>query len=297
MERLLIVGPGDIARRALPALTARYETLALARGHASLLASSVRTTTGDLDHPESLAALAGIADIVLHLAPPNESGERDQRTRNLVAALSGGRMLPRRVVYISTSGVYGDCSGRRVDESQPVHPQTDRARRRVDAEQVLTEWALPHNVALVILRVPGIYAADRLPLAQLQRGTPVLIAEDDVYTNHIHADDLAAVCVTALDGEARSGVYNASDDTELKMGDYFDLVADRSGLPRPPRISRAEAERVIPPLTLSFMSESRRLVNSRIKRELGVRLSYPTVSDGVPVRVEQHRPLTAGAQG
>jgi nucleoside-diphosphate-sugar epimerase len=282
MERLLIVGVGDVARRALPLLAARYDVLALARSAGSAAPPGARVAIGDLDRPETLARLAGAADAVLHLAPPDETRDGDPRTANLVAALSGARMVPRRFVYISTSGVYGDCGGARVDESRPVNPQTARAARRVAAERALTDWSAAAGVKMTILRVPGIYAADRLPVERLKRGTPVLVADDDVYTNHIHADDLAAICVRALDADAPPGVYNAADDSELKMGDYFDLVADRFGLPRPARISRAEAERLISPMLLSFMSESRRLVNQRMKDLLGIRLRYPTVFDGVP---------------
>ena len=283
MERFLIVGAGDIARRALPALLGRYATTALVRGDpAGLEGRGVRTVAGDLDRPESLVPLALAADVLLDAAPPTESGSRDERTRNLVAALAGARMLPRRVVYISTSGVYGDCGGGWVDESRPVHPETDRARRRVDAEQVLVDWGRNGGVEIVVLRVPGIYAADRLPLERLKKGTPVLRAEEDVYTNHVHADDLAAICVRALERDAPAGLYNAADDTEMKMGDYFDLVADRVGLARPPRVSRAEGEQVIPPMLLSFMRESRRLENRKMKALLGIRLKYPTVLEGVP---------------
>jgi nucleoside-diphosphate-sugar epimerase len=282
MERLLIVGAGDIARRALPALVARYDTLAIVRSVGPALPTGVRLAIGDLDRPETLAPLAGAAEAVLHLAPPDESRDGDTRTRNLIAALSGARMLPRRFVYISTSGVYGDCGGARVDESRPVNPHTARAARRVDAERAVGEWGGAAGVKTTILRVPGIYAADRLPIERLARRAPVLRAEDDVYTNHIHADDLAAICVRALDADSPPGIYNAADDSELKMGEWFDLVADRCGLARPPRVARTEAERVIPPALLSFMSESRRLVNRRMKEALGIRLRYPTVFDGVP---------------
>jgi nucleoside-diphosphate-sugar epimerase len=183
-------------------------------------------------------------------------------------------------VYISTSGVYGDCGGEYVDETRPVNPQTSRAIRRVDAEAVLASWCRDRDIALVVLRAPGIYAADRLPVERLMRGTPVLAAEDDVYTNHIHAEDLAAIVDAGL--SAGQGAYNASDDSEMKMGDYFDLIADRMGLARPPRVSRAEAAEHIQSGLLSFMSESRRLVNRRMKTELGVQLRFPTVCEGVP---------------
>ena len=287
MERLLIIGCGDIARRALPELQKRYRVSALARSREPALeAAGVELIEGDLDVPDSLAFLAGRAECVVHLAPPAEGGALDVRTRNLVAALASpcksGAMLPHRFVYISTSGVYGDCGGDFVDETRPLNPRTARARRRLDAERTLTEWGGRDAVEIVILRVPGIYASDRLPLARLKRGTPALREEEDGYTNHIHADDLAGVLVAALESPHARGVYNASDDSQMKMGDWFDLVADRAGLARPQRVSRIEAERVIGPELLSFMNESRRLVNRRMKEELGVRLCYPTVADGVP---------------
>ncbi len=270
MKKLLIAGDGDIARRAAPRLESRFELQPLSRRHGF-----------DLDRPETLAALQG-ADAVLHCVPPPDNGTQDTRTGHLLEALAKGRILPARVVYVSTSGVYGDCGGARVDESRAVRPQTDRARRRVDAERQLALWCSERGVVLVILRVPGIYAADRLPLERLRAGTPVLRTEDDVYTNHIHAEDLASIVVRALDERSPAGTYNASDDSEIRMGDWFDLVAERAGLPRPPRIARAEAAGRIRPELLSFMSESRRLANRRMKESLGVRLRYPTVFEGVP---------------
>jgi nucleoside-diphosphate-sugar epimerase len=254
MKRLLIAGFGDIARRALPRLAARFEILGLARRRGF-----------DLDLAESLAIDA--ADALLHLAPPPAHGETDTRTANLLAALEKGRILPARVVYVSTSGVYGDCGGARVDESRPIAPATPRARRRADAEQQLALWCSKKEIALVVLRAPGIYAADRLPLERLRAGTPVA----DVYTNHIHADDLAGIAVRALEADASPGIYNAADDTEMKLGDWLDLVADFSGLPRLPRGTSVD----------SFITESRRLDNRRIKAVLGVSLKYPTVHEGL----------------
>jgi nucleoside-diphosphate-sugar epimerase len=234
----------------------------------------------DLDRPESLGVLAA-ADAVLHCAPPPSGGTADTRTANLLIALESTRILPTRFVYISTSGVYGDCGGALVDETRAPNPQSARAKRRVDAESRLALWCTSHDVALVVLRAPGIYAADRLPLERLRAGTPVLRDADDVYTNHIHADDLAAICARALDEDAPGGTYNASDDTQLKMGAWFDLVADSAGLPRPPRIARAEAAGRIPAELLSFMSESRRLDNTQLKRTLEIRLRHPTVREGL----------------
>jgi nucleoside-diphosphate-sugar epimerase len=270
MKTLLVAGFGDIARRAAPQLALRFALAPLSRRYGA-----------DLDRPETLVALPA-AHAVLHCAPPPPSGEADSRTAHLLAALAKARILPARFVYVSTSGVYGDCGGAPVEESRPVNPQTGRARRRVDAERQLARWCSERGVALVILRAPGIYAADRLPLERLRAGTPVLRAEDDVYTNHVHADDLAAIAVRALEDDARSGIYNASDDSDMRMGDWFDLVAARAGLPRPPRLARAEAAGRIPAELLSFMGESRRLVNRRMKEDLGVHLQYPTVYDGVP---------------
>ncbi len=268
MKRLLIVGFGDIARRARERLERRFEVARLSRTYGS-----------DLDRPDSLALPAVHA--VLHLAPPPGQGESDTRTANLLAALEKSGILPARMVYVSTSGVYGDCAGARVDESRPPAPQTERARRRLDAEHRLTAWAEARQVALMVLRAPGIYAGERLPLERLRARTPVLDPQDDVYTSHIHADDLAAIACRALDEEAPAGVYNAADDTELKMGDWIDLVADTHGLPRPPRISRQLAkERIAQPL-LSFMTESRRLDNRKLKTVLGVQLRYPRVHEGL----------------
>ena len=243
----------------------------------------------DLDRKASLRRISGLADIVLHFAPPSERGTEDLRMRRFVASLRRGKSLPQRLVYISTSGVYGDCGGVRVAETYPVRPQTARARRRVDAERQLRRFGRSTGASVSILRAPGIYAADRLPLERLQKGTPVLRAEDDVFTNHIHAEDLAVLTCAALRRGRPNRVYNAADDSHLKMGDYFDSVADRFGLPRPPRISRADAERTISPLQLSFMSESRRLDNRRIRVELRAKLRYPQVLDGIDAAWKERR--------
>jgi nucleoside-diphosphate-sugar epimerase len=284
MRRLLIIGCGDVGLRMVRTLRGRWRIYALTHSenrHALLRAEGIVPVAGDLDRPETLDRLAGLAQDVVHFAPPPGSGTRDTRTANLVRALAKGGSLPQRMVYISTSGVYGDCGGAVVDETRRAKPSSDRARRRLDAERQLRAWGAETGMHVSILRVPGIYAAERLPLARLKAGTPALKTEQDPYTNHIHADDLARTVMAALSRGRGGRAYNASDDSRMKMGDYFDLVADQFGLPHPPRISREAAEREIPESTLSFMRESRRLANRRLKKELRVRLRFPSVQQGV----------------
>jgi nucleoside-diphosphate-sugar epimerase len=276
--RLLILGCGDVGMRLLPLLRDRFRVFAVTSQPercAELRAAGAVPLVADLDQPASLRRLAGLASYVVHLAPPQAEGALDRRTRNVSAVLPAGA----RVVYISTTGVYGDCGGATFDESRPVAPRNARAQRRVDAEQWLRRWGRRTASAVSILRVPGIYAGDRLPVKRLQLGTPALIAQDDVYTNHIHADDLARVIARALFRGAPGRVYHAVDDSDMKMADYFDSVADAFQLPRPPRLPRAELADAVTPALLSFMSESRRLRNQRLKRELGVRLRYARVVD------------------
>lgn len=279
MQSILIIGCGDIALRAAALLRGRYRLFGLVRNsahHAVLRAAGIVPVSGDLDRRDSLSRIAGLAHAVLHLAPPANAGESDIRTRNLLAALSRGS-LPQRLVYISTSGVYGDCGGAVVDETRALSPQSSRAQRRVDAEQRIRNWAQRNGVHASILRVPGIYAEQRLPLERLRAGTPAICAHEDSYTNHIHADDLARTLVAALRHGKPNRVYHASDDSELKMGGYFDVVADAFALPRPLRLPRAEVERAVSPTLWSFMNESRKLTNIRMKRELKVVLYHPTV--------------------
>ena len=275
MERILIVGAGDIALRTIPQLAGRYRVYALVRSPRENLRSLGATpVAGDLDDRKSLVRIGGLADAVLHLAPPPAHGNADTRTRNLLASLGP---KTRRIVYISTSGVYGDCNGELVDESRPLHAESGRAQRRADAEAQIRNWARRNCANASILRVPGIYAADRLPLARLDQ--PCILNEEDVYTNHIHADDLARICVAALQKARPCRIYHASCDSHLKMGEYFDLVADAFGLPRPPRLGREQVKAAVSPVMYSFMTESRRLANDRMKRELQVRLKYPNVAD------------------
>ncbi len=279
MNRFLIIGCGDIALRTLPLLQGHYRLYVLVRNPAKangLRSLGVTPIVGDLDDRHTLARVAGLADVVLHFAPPERQGHIDTRTRNLLTTLST-RLLPRHLIYISTSGVYGDCGGDIVSETRPVNPQSHRARLRVSAERQIRTWATRNHVNASILRVPGIIAEDRLPFDRIKARTPAIVASEDGYSNHIHADDLAHSVVAALRYGKPNRVYHTVDDDEMKMGDYFDAVADAFKLPRPPRLTRIEAQRAVSPMMWSFMNESRRLTNVRMKQELKVRLLHPTV--------------------
>jgi nucleoside-diphosphate-sugar epimerase len=283
---LLIVGCGDIGLRVLRLLQPRCRVLAMTSSASrlnELRAAGATPLLCNLEQPATLSRLAGLADAVLHLAPPPMQGEVDPRTRHLLHALARCSRV-QTLVYASTSGVYGDAGGALFDETRAVNPASARALRRVDAEAQVRHYGRRCAVRVCVLRIPGIYAPDRPgghPRERLQRGTPVLANADDVYTNHIHADDLARACVAALFRAAPQRTYHASDNTELKMAAYFDLAADLCGLPHPPRISYAQAAQQLSPMQMSFMSESRRLKNDRLKNELRVVLRYPTVREGL----------------
>lgn len=288
--RLLVLGCGDVGTRLLRqlatqlrgavsvvAVTRRPEQQAAAR------ALGARALAADLDERHSLRRLAPFCGWMIDLAPPPPNGTDDPRSARLIAAC-GIALRRRRAahavarwVYVSTSGVYGDCGGARFDETRPVAPASARGIRRVAAERRMRALAARGMARVSILRAPGIYAQDRLPVERLRRGTPVLREAEDVFTNHVHAEDLAHAAWVALFRGRPGRVYHAADHSDLKMGAYFDRVADALGLPRPPRLSRAAIVEQVKPATLSFMSESRRLDNRRLERELRCRLRWPDV--------------------
>lgn len=279
--RILIVGCGDVGLRAARLLAGRARLYGLIRSperQAELRAAGVTPVLGDLDDRASLKRLAGLADAVLHFAPPPALGEHDPRTRHLLAALGRGSLA--QLVYISTSGVYGDCAGEWVAETRPARPNNTRARRRADAEARLRRFGR-RGTRVCLLRAPGIYAQDRMPAERVRKGLPAIVAADDVHTNHIHAEDLARLAIAALFRGRSNRLYNAVDDSGLKMGDWFDVVADHLGLPRPPRLPKEQVIAAVTPAMRTFLTESRRLSNRRVKGELRFRLRYPTVATGL----------------
>jgi len=280
---IYIIGCGDIGLRVTTLWQARDETVyALARSPASaatLQASNITVLNGDLDQPENMPPPPAHS-VVYFLAPPPPRGATDPRMRNFLAAIANDR-LPARVVYISTSGVYGDVRGAWVTEESPVNPTVDRSRRRLDAEQVLQAWAARTGVPVAILRVPGIYGPGRLPVEVVKSGRPILSEAESMYTNRIHADDLANICVVAGEAHSPPGIYNVSDGHPGSMAQYFKAVADLLGVPRPPEVSMDEAKRVLSAEMMSYLTESRRVDNSKMLRELGVSLQFPTLAEGL----------------
>lgn len=288
--RIALIGFGDVAHRLLtqrlatPGASGGPKFFAIGRSPDLAAFSTHRHRTGrlnwDLDQRSKSRRAASISNAAIIFVPPSEAhASRDLRMQQFAAmVVASGRRMP--LVYISTTGVYGDTQGGVVTEISPCNARQPRSRRRVSAEQVL------RPLGACVLRAPGIYAQDRLPTARLAAHQPALRAEDDVYTNHIHAEDLARLSWVALFRGRPGRVINAVDETGMKMGDYFDAVADATGLPRPPRISRQDMLALakagkINPMMMSFLTESRRVHTMRIKNELVDRLRYPTVHDAL----------------
>lgn len=281
-QNVWIMGCGDIGRRVGKLYQQEgIKAIGWVRGEESLhlgLEQGLAMRKGDVDRGSFFPIFALDEALVYWFMPPPPSGETDDRIRRF---LKGVDAAPRRVVLISTTGVYGDCAGRWIDESEPLKSVAARAKRRADAEATVQEWAARFGGEIVILRVPGIYAPDRLPLERLQRGEPVLRAEEAPWTNRIHADDLAMVCKQAMEAAPPGAIYNATDGNPSTMTDYFNQVADYAGLPRPPQVSMAEAQTSMSAGMLSYLQESRRIRNDKLLTELNIRLQYPSLAAGL----------------
>ncbi len=288
--RLLIVGCGYTGSAIVARLSERFRIFATtATGESAdrIRAAGAIPLLLDLDHPAGKNRIAGLAPSAIVLAPTSGAGTRDARSARLLAALlrphlahSGANSRAKsgaRLVYVSTSGVYGDRAGAWTEESMPATPANDRAWRRLDAERRLR--ACPWHAC--VLRAPGIYGPGRLPIDRLRQGLPVPPVAQDIYTNHIHVQDLARACIAALFRAAPSRVYNVVDDSQLLLGQYLDKVADAHSLARPPRAPWETVREAAGPQRMSFLSESRRLRNTRMKRELRLRLRFADVDAGL----------------
>lgn len=282
MTPVLIVGCGYVGRRLARGLLDEGRTVSgvvrSAESAAALHDLGIVPVRTDLDQDCTAGTLPAAGAELYYLAPPPPTGDDDPRLQRVLAALREGS--PRRIVYISTSGVYGDCAGAWVDESHPVQPATPRARRRAAAESALQSWSAATGVPVVILRVPGIYGPGKLPLERLRKGLPLLYEADSPFTNRVHVDDLVAACRAAMTRGRPGAAYNVSDGQPSNMTDYFNRIADRVGLPRPPLVGRADIDRLGPGMR-AFMEESKRLDNRRMRTELGVVLRYPSLESGL----------------
>ncbi len=283
-QHVLVVGCGDIGHRVAKIWQNRgfslHGVVKTATSAQRLQQQGITPHQHDLDHPGQAALPTGNA-LLYYLAPPPASGKQDTRMQTFLASLvqSG---LPQRIIYLGTSGVYGDQQGRLVNEQTPPNPQVDRAHRRLHAETQLQQWSKQHQVELTLLRVGGIYGPGRLPLKRIQDQVPMLHEHLAPLTNRIHADDLAQVCVAAAAPQAAGEIYNVSDGCDSNMSEYFNTIADFFGLPRPPMVDWEEAERTISKGMLSYLRESRRMDNRKMLRELDITLQYPSLKDGLP---------------
>ena len=290
MKKICISGCGDIGQRVAkrflnqPLLSKSdisvYGLVRRAEVQTELQALGITPVIADLDQPDTLKALACKDAVLFHLAPPPNSGQSDPRFRNLLAACEQTG-LPAKVILLSTTAVYGDCQGKWIDETAPVNPQTDRGKRRLDAESALREWAIKHDIEYVILRVSGIYGPGRLPIERLQQGLPILREDLAPFSNRIHQDDLAMVCVAAAEKAPNGAIYNVCDGHPSTMSHYFKSVARALDLPSPPEIDQDQAQQQLSVGMLSYLSESRRMGNQKLLTELGITLQYPDLAAGL----------------
>jgi len=290
MRAVLVIGCGDVGRRvAIGEHATGVPVTALVRSELSaarLEALGLCVVHGDLDKPETLNGLPTREALVYYFAPPSPSGTIDLRLCNFLSRITA-ETLPARVVLISTSGVYGDCSGEWVTEDRLPRPNTDRARRRLHAEKELQVWGEHQGVSIVVLRVPGIYGPGRLPYRRVRAQEPVLREQESPWSNRVHIEDLARACIAAGEHSCPNAVYNISDGHPTTMTDYFNRVADALGVERPPQISLAQARTEFSEAMQSYLAESKRLDNRRMKEELGVAPYYPDLIQGLAACVEE----------
>ncbi len=284
MKQVLIIGCGNIGKLVASLASANHAAVtAMARSAervAELQRLGIVAVSGNLDDPASLKSLPTKDALVFYFAPPPGGGVTDSRLRAFCAAIAAGNE-PQKVVYISTSGVYGDSGGNLVTEETPATPQTARGKRRLDAETALREWCTERRVAHVILRVTGIYGPGRLPIQQLTSGQPVLLESIAPFTNRIHAEDLARICLAAAERGESGEIFNVSDGHPGTLTQYFNAVADALAFPHPRQVTLEEARKVMTPLMLSYIGESRRMDNGKMLRKLGITLLYPTLEAGI----------------
>lgn len=279
-----IVGYGDIGRRLACLYSEKLKvTVRSKASHKKVLLEGHEVYELNLDNDFTELSSMVLTDLsnsrLFYCIAPPKTGQQDTRLKKFLKILSVQSIHPQHIVLISTTGVYGHCDGQWVDESADIKPAADRAYRRVDAEQQLMQWAKYYKKSYIILRVSGIYAEDRLPLARIAKGLPIVRASESPWTNRIHADDLAMICYQAMGCNKKAEIYNVSDGNPSTMADYFNTVADYASLARPPQITLQQAEEELSKGMMSYMKESRRITNMKMLKELEIQLRYPSLSD------------------
>lgn len=280
--KLLIAGCGDVgAKVAKIAIERGMAVTAFSRtGTRSAQLQGVISLTGTMDDPENIPQLPTKGAYVIYLIPPPGGGVKDTRVGTFLQNIKEGDE-PSGIIYISTTSVYGDCGDELVDETRPVNPANHTARRRCDAEEQFRNWCSARRTPLIILRVAGIYGPGRIPLQRIQNREPLLDAALSGYTNRIHSEDLAEICLKALERGEDGDIFNVSDNEISKMNDYFNQITDMLGVERLPQVGLDEARKVMSPLMFGYMTESRRIDSSKLLSKLGITLKYPTLQEGL----------------
>lgn len=284
-KKVIIIGCGDIGKRfatiaAQNGFDQLYGTTRTPEHTDNLSALGITPILANLDDPTSLGAIPTADAVLLYFVPPPGGGVHDSRARNFCHALSA-MPRPAKIIYISTTAVYGDNGDELITELTPPAPGTSRGQRRLDAEATFQHFGKEHHVPVTILRVAGIYGPGRLPLQQLRSNHPVLIPAEAKPTNRIHADDLANICLAAVERGGDQAIYNVCDGHHGTLSEYFTAAAALLGFPPPPQITLAEAHKVMTPLMLTYVREGHRISNRKIIDELGITLTYPTLAEGL----------------
>ncbi|MGV6826583.1 MAG: SDR family oxidoreductase [bacterium] len=281
MSTTLIAGCGYVGKRLAKAIQPKNPVVGLVRSNqsaAQLKNQGIEALTCNLDDDRSCKLPDDIGQ-VYYLAPPPAEGNQDPRIARFLELLP--RTRPGRLLYLSTTGVYGNCNGNWVNENTPLQPTVPRAQRRVDAERTVLSFAEASGWKVVILRVAGIYGPGKLPVARLQNALPMIAAKQAPWTNRIHVDDLVQTCRAAMEVAPDRAVYNVSDGQPGNMREYFDAVADHLGLPRAPVIDLDQAGSELSAGMRSYLAESRRIDNSLMLASLGITLKYPSLAAGL----------------
>jgi nucleoside-diphosphate-sugar epimerase len=232
--------------------------------------------TGEAPLSCAQEALAGTIHLLASIAP-GEAGDPvlAHHARDL-AALAGQL---KRITYLSTIAVYGDRRGQWTDEEAPVNPGSERARRRVTAEEAWMSLAERLAVPLDILRLSGIYGPGRSAIDALKAGRARRIVKPGQVFNRIHVEDIAAVVERLCDTDLPGTVYNLADDEPAPPQDVVAFAAGLLGIAPPPEEPFETAD--MSAMARSFYGEPKRIANTRIRNRLGLALAYPTYREGL----------------